>query len=78
MDNRERFAPIPLTGKQPIAELIVHCLLAGSLLFQPFDDFLFGFFNTKPIQKVTVNGFAFTSIGLSVKIFGRLNRTDNI
>ena len=36
MDDRDRFSPVTLSGKDPFPQLVVDLLLSDALLFQPF------------------------------------------
>ena len=42
--DRKRLAPVTLPCKQPISQLIIHLLLATSLLLKPSDAFFLCFF----------------------------------
>ena len=60
MDNRNRLSPIPLPGKQPVAQLVLHRCLAETFLLQPDCDFLLGFGSGKTGDEAGVDGDAVT------------------
>src|SRR5699024_4484410 len=65
-------APVALARKQPVAQLVIYRFAAGALLFQPVNNLLLGFIHIQSVQECTVDGFALSGIGLSLKIFRRL------
>ena len=55
-DDRERLAPVPLPGEQPVAQLVLHHGLARALRDQPVDDRPLRVGDAQPVQADAVVG----------------------
>ncbi len=63
LDNWDRFAPVALAGKDPVAELIIDFGAAGPFFRQIFCDLFLGLFHGKAVEKAGINHDAFGTIG---------------
>ena len=65
MDQGNRFSPVTLAGKDPVAQLVIHLAFAHAVLNQPVDDGLFRFRDGKAVEKTAVDKHAIGHIGIS-------------
>ena len=63
INQRNGFAPIPLTGEDPVAEFIVDLGFALLLFFQPFHDLDLGFFHAQAVQEAGIDHNAGIAVG---------------
>src|SRR5438445_4637120 len=59
-NNGNRLAPIALTRKEPVAQLVIDCSFAGVVLLEPVGDFLFGFRRWQAVDYGRVDRNPFT------------------
>jgi hypothetical protein len=59
----ERFAPVALTGEEPVAEFELDFLGAFFVFDEPVDDLLFGVFGFEAIEETGVDGGANSDCG---------------
>ncbi len=55
MDNRDRLAPIALSRKEPVSQLICRLRFANALFFQPLDHFIDRLLLAKTIQPFRID-----------------------
>ena len=61
--ERDRFAPVTLAAKHPVAQLVIHLPRADALLLQPGDHLLLGLLHLKAVQEPGVDHPAGFAIG---------------
>ena len=54
-NNRERFAPVTLAAKEPIAEFVIDGLFAEAFGFEPGGDYLLGFLGGEAVEKTAID-----------------------
>ena len=55
MDDRDRFAPVTLTRKDPFSELVVDFLLADAFFFQPLQHGIDRIFLVQTIHETGID-----------------------
>ena len=50
-DDGKWFAPVPLAGKEPVAQLVIDGFLAQSFFLKPGGDFTFGLSGGESVEE---------------------------